>query len=328
MMLEEVRRRFCEMNKGLIRELSIPGKYIDKDLINHIIYDILFSDPNETPLQIMDNLLAQKKQGGQRTSPFSTIEYNSWPFGVQTNDIYNRAVGLCKKGIHPLGGVLAKMMEYSSQMSKKFGLKEIKTVIVITDYWDPKLFLKYEKTMLNYALKYGIWYIFLLVTDYGVTQIPFLPNNRNALRDYADEDIEEAVPYEVMLRRLKGQRIKYTMDGGTLNQFFRETYIFDEGHWENKDIANNLQMSGKVPKHDFQLFLEGVQWIYESDERDISAKTHVLDEGNHILEIFGRTVSWGNGALGEMGEPRFNKLQTTINRFISACEKNAKPNGR
>ena len=85
-------------------------------------------------------------------------------------------------------------MDQSAKMARKYRNQPdvLKTVIIVTDYWDPKQFKEYEKEMLQYALKDGIWYIFLLATDYGVTQIPFLPNSRDVwgVKLLPDEMIE------------------------------------------------------------------------------------------------------------------------------------------
>ena len=68
-----------------------------------------------------------------------------------------------------------------------------KQVTVLTDKWDVSVFQKYEWDFLNSALMDKVQYIFLLVTDYGITVIPFLPQgfrfNGYIIDDSEDSDL-------------------------------------------------------------------------------------------------------------------------------------------
>lgn len=314
-----------ERNKTLCKTIA-P---VDEPFIYHVDRAILAHDRNKTPLKNLEDVV--HGNDGNKSLTKGNPWYNTFDFGTETKETFSRFLAVCKGNKPSLRRVLNEVKKQSKKIADKFSSKnnQEKTVIVLTDKWDPELFQKYERVFLNYALQHGIWYIFLLITDYGYTQIPFLPNDRDALRDYENVDIEEAEPYEALLDRLEGRTIKYIRDGGTLNTFFRETFIFDEMRLEKYGAANELQMSVNVPRRAFQRFLESVKWIDESDTMDISAKEDgKKDEGHHHLSIFGKSVSWGDGDVGELGEPKFQKLQKAIDCFVAACEKNNKSNGK
>lgn len=191
MNIDEIRRAFFEQEKE--RRIPIPCKSIDPELVSHVLDDIVFGNPKQTPRQRIEEVAHMNRKRGTIFS--GGLGYNSWPFGETTREIFPRAVGVCKIGSpNSMKATLGKMMDQSAKMARKYRNQPdvLKTVIIVTDYWDPKQFKEYEKEMLQYALKDGIWYIFLLATDYGVTQIPFLPNSRDVwgVKLLPDEMIE------------------------------------------------------------------------------------------------------------------------------------------
>ena len=64
-------------------------------------------------------------------------------------------------------------------MIKAYPYHVHKTILILTDKWDDPLFRKnYAGTFVNFAYRYNIVFVFLLVTDFGVSRIPFLPWDR------------------------------------------------------------------------------------------------------------------------------------------------------
>lgn len=188
MKIHEMRRICCDINYEL-KDMFIPGARINSLLLDQTIKYIIFRDFEKTPLQNLGDFASMK--GAQRTSSNAERDYYLWPCEGEEGGPYHKAVGVCKKGVNSLNSVLLKMMEFSYKMVGFSKPDNRKIVMVMTDYWDLKQFRNYEKEMLNYALNDGIWYIFLLVTDYGCTQIPFLPDTKTAFLGISREPIED-----------------------------------------------------------------------------------------------------------------------------------------
>lgn len=109
-------------------------------------------------------------QGADKSSAL-----NTFPFGEQTNELYPNYIGIATRS-----STLTKVLDDAEQhcwklsrMNKPF---DEKTVIILTDKWDIDRFRRYyERDFMRYAMRDNVLFIFLLVTDYGVSTIPFLP---------------------------------------------------------------------------------------------------------------------------------------------------------
>ena len=90
-------------------------------------------------------------------------------------------LGVCS-GNHDIIRVLDKAEEHCEKMIMAFPDRDDKTILIFTDKWNNFLFQKeYAATFIYYANKHNILFLFLLVSDFGVSQIPFLILNRNTL---------------------------------------------------------------------------------------------------------------------------------------------------
>ena len=106
-----------------------------------------------------------EKNGSQRGS------LNTFPFGKPTREIYPDFVGICK-GERSIRSVLDKAEDQCEKMIKAFPYHVHKTILILTDKWnDPVFRMNYAGTFINYANRYNIVFMFLLVTDFGVSYI-------------------------------------------------------------------------------------------------------------------------------------------------------------
>ena len=233
MKIEEI-RAICEgpnergcRNKELCEVLS----RIDEAFIYYIDREILTHSPEKSALENMDEILTGECEvPGITGRPQGTEWYNSYPFGIETDVIYSRFLGICR-GKTRLEAVLREAIRHSEDVVKCCPQYSERTTVVLTDKWDVKTFAKYEKAFIRYACLHDIFPIFLLVTDYGYTQIPFLPNDRKKLHELipdVDTDGEDA------LRLFDEVPVEYIEQGSVFNvtERFEYTFYFNERRWE------------------------------------------------------------------------------------------------
>ena len=148
----------------------------------------LFCSNHQRPSQILDDIVNQPEaEDGE------SADYNIYSGNVKKRKLpppKSRLVAICK-GQQKLPGFLRGILRESRNMiNDSHGEKQ---VTVLTDKWDVSVFQKYEWDFLNSALMDKVQYIFLLVTDYGITVIPFLPQgfrfNGYIIDDSEDSDL-------------------------------------------------------------------------------------------------------------------------------------------
>lgn len=311
------RRNESDELKAVCRQIA-P---VDEGFIYHVAEDILNRNREHNIIQNIDDLLNGRYDDKIRAA--TEPRYNTYPFGTPTDKIYPRFLAVCRAE-ETLNKIFAKISKQSKKMAKLYG-KDCnfdKTVILLTDKWDFKTFKKYEKEFLNYALRDGIWYIFILVTEYGCTQIPFLPNDRTALRNIPYAEVEDDITFEDMLRRLEGQPFEYSFDGGTWKVYESAQYYFETFgtlSWYKKSVTENC--TGKIPCDALRDFLEKIFWIADIPEEEIILVSRAVDAPVSTLHIFGKTVEWDDVSVGT--EKRVNKLAKIVKNFIKKCEENS-----
>lgn len=118
-----------------------------------------------------------------------TMKCNTYPFGQKTNDIYPLLIATCSENQQ-----LARLLKYMIRHGIRFNDK-LKTMILFTVKWDLKVFRRFKLDLLRLSLVYGIDIMFILVTDYGFTEIPFREicqklRNSNNMLDLQDVEFE------------------------------------------------------------------------------------------------------------------------------------------
>ena len=302
-----------ERNEDVCRQIA-P---VDEGFIYHVDRDILNISRTHNPIQNIDAVL--EHHTGADVFAVNNLKCNTWPFGNPTTEVYPRFLAICRGNV-TLNNAFVEISKQSRMIAQYYHHthhKE-KTVILLTDKWDIKTFKKYEKEFLSYAMHDSIWYIFLLVTEYGYTQVPFLPNNRRTLQGFELEKVEDDVTLAEMIARLHGQPIEYSVTGGTWKQNDWTEYIFSADYlkWEKKTIAG--KSGGDIREKIMHKFLEDVLWISEIASNEVLSNISASDAPVSTLRIFGKTIEWD---VPDNCEERIVDLQTSLGKFIEACEK-------
>ncbi len=95
---------------------------------------------------------------------------NTYPFG-EKSDLYREFFGVS------VGKIKLKDVFDAAVIHTEACLKQgmhNPTITILTDNYDPKTFAKYEKKFIDYVLNHGVYIYIFLVTDYGISRIPFL----------------------------------------------------------------------------------------------------------------------------------------------------------
>ena len=149
-------------------------------------------------------------------------EINTFPFEEPTDRIYPEFLGICA-GQQPLSAVFKAAESYMKKADNAF-------VTILTDKWDPVVFAKYEGRFMSMAIKKRILINIFLVTNYGMTRIPFL--DRRKIRELKNR--YKDVVIENQLGEKCGKDIKMVVFKTSAYHSFKQyanlemgTYIFD-----------------------------------------------------------------------------------------------------
>lgn len=319
MKLSEI-HRLCEPYFDDTRNETIcrANNDVDEAFIFPVDRHILAKDHDSSLLCNIDVALKKLKMK-QNILP-DNLGCSTWPYGKIDNE-YPRFLAICR-GNNKLGNALNAIKVQSEKIAaiNRFSrelLSPQKTVILLTDKWDFNKFMEYEIDFLNHALRDGIWYIFLLVTEYGYTQIPFLPGDRHMLDKYYGEKIEDDLSMDDIYRYLKDYPFEYHFST-TLDMSRKTDYIFNVEYmtWEKHSFRGDC--GGYISRKSLNALVKKLCWIIDSKETSISFYN---SKGNFFkLKIFGKTVEWDY--IPEYEEKNIKELTVAIRKFIEECEKN------
>jgi hypothetical protein len=187
MRIEEI-RNLCEpeFSQERNKELCLKIQYIDEGGIFRIDRDIFAKNYRLNPVECLDVALEKiKSNDGDFKKRFSS---NFWPGDKMFSRDFSRSIVICR-GKCSLDRAFTTIMRHSDKICVMN--HHPKTIFLLSDKWNNETFKRYEKRLLEYTLSHNVWYIFLLVTMYGYTQIPFLPNDREKIQNLRYEEIEE-----------------------------------------------------------------------------------------------------------------------------------------
>jgi len=302
--LKEI-RRYCEENmfRNLDNfrsvELFEDLSNIDRDMPRLICRDILNGDPNNSPLENMEDFFNQQALPDDAPeAPHiqgNGFGYNSYPFGDVSNNLYNRFLGICWPKTK-LNDVLKAALVWAEAIKKHNDPDEFKDSLDIPPYehaaafiltykWDAVAFRKLEERFLEYAAC-GIWFVFILVTDYGCVQIPFLPNNRNLIIELPRYEQDDSIFKDPII---------YTENGASIG-FYQKKYTFDLNKREGTRVQRfgvNGQPNYKTWKISGWAIDKFKKLISGIDIKDINGVNFgVVDNVTKSLEIFDSHITW------------------------------------
>ncbi|MCI6869551.1 MAG: hypothetical protein MR853_02320 [Selenomonadales bacterium] len=291
----------------------------------------LLDDNNLIPLQNIDNIIAQD---GANIQSSNHPWYNTIPFGTKSstyafdanNRTFPRLLAICR-GETTLPSILRKIKEQCPKIVEEYPDKTKsdfnKIVVLLTDKWDTSKFEKYDKVFLNHALQDDFRFIILLVTAYGYTQIPFLPNNRNELDKFSNVIVEDDFTINDLKNLLTSfESFEYEYYDRTRKQLAPKTYIFhlEFMKWDKIPDFEFIE-SGRIREKALLKFIKNVLWIKDSLESRIESKSIKQDKDSsiYVLHIFGKEVSWHPVSKDE--DKLFGELTESMEEFMEKCDK-------
>ena len=291
----------------------------------------LLDDNNLIPLQNIDIIIAQD---GANIQSSNHPWYNTIPFGTKSstyafdanNRTFPRLLAICR-GETTLPSILRKIKEQCPKIVEEYPDKTKsdfnKIVVLLTDKWDTSKFEKYDKVFLNHALQDDFRFIILLVTAYGYTQIPFLPNNRNELDKFSNVIVEDDFTINDLKNLLTSfESFEYEYYDRTRKQLAPKTYIFhlEFMKWDKIPDFEFIE-SGRIREKALLKFIKNVLWIKDSLESRIESKSIKQDKDSsiYVLHIFGKEVSWHPVSKDE--DKLFGELTESMEEFMEKCDK-------
>ena len=186
----------------------------------------------------------------------------------------------------------------------------------------------YAGTFINYAYKYNILFMFLLVTDFGVSRIPFLSWDRRKMYNRGFGDVEwgarhaEKEKTDKLMEKLDSGYLSYVEEywngdnhGHSLGRFefdlLHQTFYlntFDSGS------GTTDRKSGKIPAKAVKKFLEAVSDYCELPESEYFDKNNLNKASvRHTAELFNKRFYWYAAE-----EPLFEKLDQAFRNLLGA----------
>ena len=250
---------------------------------------------------------------GEKWDPW----FNSFPAIKPCRETFPVFVGVC--GNKPLKAVLSAILEQCQRMSQRFNRNEVKTVLLLTTKWDSLLFRNdYEKAFLHYAAYENVIFTFMLATDYGLSEIPFLPWDEEklgrVLEEYRRAASQEEEALEALFRRdyLEYRTMTYEVMG-----ISTEIYEFDLMRWtyrhimQRNDREHEIGKTRKLPYNAVLEFAASVRDLLALPEREYRDDWKSRADQWHEAELFGKSFTWyKKEGLYEQIEDAFEHLIT------------------
>ena len=255
---------------------------------------------------------------------------NTFPFGKPTRHIYPDFVGVCR-GDRSIRSVLDKAEDQCEKMIDAYSDYVPKTILILTDKWDDPLFRKnYAGTFVNFAYRYNIVFVFLLVTDFGVSRIPFLPWDRRKMYNRGFGVVEWGARHA---EKEKTDKLMEKLDSGYLSYVEEYRNGDDRGHSLGRfefDLLHKTfylntfdsgsgttdRKSGKIPAKAVKKFLEAVSDYCELPESEYFDKNN-LNKASvlHTAELFNKRFYWYAAE-----EPLFEKLEQAFRNLLASLK--------
>jgi hypothetical protein len=255
---------------------------------------------------------------------------NTFPFGKPTRHIYPDFVGVCR-GERSIRSVLDKAEDQCEKMIDAYPDHVPKTILILTDKWDDPLFRKnYAGTFINYAYRHNIVFVFLLVTDSGVSRIPFLSWDRRKINSGGQGTVAwgarhaKKETYKNLMEKLDHGCLSYVEEyrNGDNNGHSIGKFIFDLRNQAFDIVTINSgsgitdRKSGKIPAGAVKKFLEAVSDYCELPESGYYDKNNP-DKASvcHTAEMFNKRFYWYAAE-----DPLFEKLEQAFRNLLASLK--------
>ena len=256
-------------------------------------------------------------------------EINTYPFGKPSDKVFPEFLGLCQ-GDMKLDKALYAADKYCRDYMRIGRNAKPASVTIITDKWDAKTFHKYEPVFLQEILKYGFDFAFYLVTDYSITEIPFIDRlSGDALwKQPGEKDVIGVGDGRDTAAHLGVDLFSYEYQGamGTEEYGKSDRYEFDVQHlkwvWCN---SNGYEKYGKIPDAILKDFLMQAWPILEENHhkaKEIVRFMTIENPGAHRILTVGKfKIDFTDKFLKEMPASKLMDVKRTLDTFIAACLK-------
>ena len=323
MLRSELLKKLHRYDDGIpasLRELT-RGAELSEDIGNILVGLFKGSESAENGSyidRISSALLDKSSNGGE-------LSVNTFPFGVETDQTFPKFIGVSvgkEKAAPTLDGILSKAKKHCEIMEKKFALDTEKTVVILTDKWDNPLFRKkYEIAFLNYAIRQNIMFYFILVTDYGVTRIPFLVRDRRGLEQLRSDDLVED-DIQAARKLLAEYDCYYRWDCKEWPPFDNGTYEFDFYSKRYHFIGDHGQThQGKIPDEAIDSFASAVRCLYDLPKSEYDEQCMSFADTTNCYyeaELFGKTFRWDLINMNHFYEPCLQIVSDAFQELVNS----------
>ena len=267
--------------------------------------------------------------------------YNSFPFGTKTDQPFREFVGIYfakNKYKKTWRNVLDAAKSYCKKISKSnIPLEDEKNVLILTDHWDTQMFRKnYAVPFINYAHSCNITFIFLLVTDFGITRIPFIEPkfiNSKLDRDLHIYGTEVDLAEKAIAKLYKSGEVRYHVHGSTWNRFnqgceyilnfwenkyYYTSFDVTKHKWSNEEYFNppydKVGSIDEIPASALKAFASSVYDLSEipADYVEEESFRSTLDSNTYEAKLFGKRFVWASA----LNEERFKRLDKAFKKLI------------
>ena len=254
------------------------------------LLDVFNSELDGNYTERLDGLGDYLKTNG---SPRGNL--NTFPFGRPSREIYPEFMGVCK-GTRTIRSVLEKAEEQCELMIQKFPYHVHKTI----------------------------------VTDFGVSRIPFLSWDRRKMYNRGFGDVEwgarhtEKEMYENLMEKLGSGYLSYIEEyrngdnnGRSIGRF---TFDFRNQRFDivtiNSGSGTTDRKSGKIPAKAVKRFLDAVSDYCNLPESEYFDKNN-LNKASvcHTAELFNKRFYWYAAE-----EPLFEKLDQAFRNLLASLK--------
>lgn len=162
-----------------MRAIGLLGEMLSaKDIYRMVpsLFDTIFERISQNiPVASMEEMQEEMFRGAFRAKCCGE-PFNTYPVDVSddTGECYKGFLGLCV-GMGRLPDVLENMKIWADQVDSSKSLQEEKCGVLLTDKWNAAEFEPYEQQLRYLAMNRNFWFVLLLSTKHGITEIPFLP---------------------------------------------------------------------------------------------------------------------------------------------------------
>lgn len=191
----KIRDVFNYIKRELLNGSPVCSRVLDLMTDNHEYFDFKVSFTKR--LNRLEKLLKNKSLTND--SAINLICSDKSTSDTISSINSNESLAICC-GKRTINNVLLNIVKHCKKLIRQYGSREEKTIMILTNKWDEEIFReKYVVTYINYAYKYNIKFVILLVTDFGIIPIPLTALvNRSEYDYFESHGINEIVNDEMI----------------------------------------------------------------------------------------------------------------------------------